>query len=508
MIAGDPIALLGSVESRQRIVELGSSLPGNSLKICDLRIPQTRDVEAPWALCMVLQTAGQLARGLVSSVALVEAALARAEDRRGEGARVFTRLYRDSAIAAAHESDRLRSCGVVRSTLEGIPVSIKDLFDVRGDITLAGSKVLRRTPAATSDAPVVARLRAAGAIIVGRTNMTEFAFSGVGLNPHYGTPRNPFDRATGRIPGGSSSGAAVSVSDQMALLGIGTDTGGSVRIPAALCGLVGFKPSADRIPRSGMVPLSSTLDSVGPIAHSVACCAIADAVMAGEQPVVPPALPITGVRLGVVRDYVCGGLDHTVEQAFERALKALACAGAVIQDASFPELERVQRINRSGGFAGPEAFAWHRLLLDQFGHEYDPRVAVRIRFAQSMSAADYVALGAQRAALIDCARRVAEPFDALLMPTVPIVAPEVAQLERSDEAFGRANFQMLRNPSMVNFLDGCALSLPMHAGDELPSGLMVVGMRGADRVLLQAGQAIESVLQGLARDVPRPLAAS
>lgn len=449
---------------------------------------------------MILQTAGQLARGIVSSSTLVTAALARATDPRGEGARAFTHIDRDGALAAACASDRLRASGIVRSPLEGIPVSIKDLFDVRGQTTLAGSKVLRRAPAATSDAPVVARLRAAGAIVIGRTNMTEFAFSGLGLNPHYGTPRNPVDRATGRIPGGSSSGAAVSVSDKMAMVGIGTDTGGSVRIPAALCGLVGFKPTAQRIPRDGMVPLSTTLDSVGPIAHSVTDCALVDAIMAGETPEAPAALPLAGLRLGVVRDFVCAGMDRVVEQAFERTLNALATSGTRLQEVLFPELERLRALNRFGGFAGAEAYAWHRELLSRFEDQYDPRVAIRIRVAQSMSAADYIALDPQRAAMIERARRISAPFDALLMPTVPVVAPALALLERSDDAFGRANFQMLRNPSVVNFLDGCALSIPCHATGELPAGLMVVGMGGEDRTVLQVGLAIEALLRGIRSD--------
>lgn len=446
---------------------------------------------------MVLLKAAQLERGHTSSVALVEAALARADDRHGEGARVFTRIYHDGARAAARHSDQLRAQGIVRSPLEGIPVSIKDLFDVCGEVTLAGSKVLARAKPATRDAPIVARLRAAGAVIVGRTNMTEFAFSGLGLNPHYGTPRNPVDRATGRIPGGSSSGAAVSVSDAMATVAIGTDTGGSVRIPAALCGLVGFKPTAHRIARAGMVPLSTTLDSVGPIARSVACCALTDAIMAGNVPEVPAPRPLGGLRLGIVRDYFCEGLDHGVSRAFERALKLLARSGAKLLETPFPELQQLSLINRGGGFAGAEAFAWHRTLLAEFADQYDPRVARRIRFAQSMPAADYIALGARRAALIAAVERIAARVDALLMPTVPVVAPELALLERSDEAFGRANFLLLRNPSAINFLDGCALSMPCHARGELPCGLTVAGVHGADRKVLQVGLAIEAVLDTL-----------
>jgi len=203
----------------------------------------------------ILTLAGELAAGKTTSQALVEDALTRIAVPSGEGARVFLRTHRESALAEAKASDALRAHGIVPSPLAGIPVSVKDLFDVAGDITRAGSKVLADAAPATADATAVRRLRQAGAIIVGRTNMVEFAFSGLGLNPHYGTPKNPWDRATGRIPGGSSSGAAVSVSDGMAAMGLGTDTGGSVRIPAALCGLAGFKPTARRISKDGTFPL-------------------------------------------------------------------------------------------------------------------------------------------------------------------------------------------------------------------------------------------------------------
>jgi len=254
----------------------------------------------------VLDTAADLANGRTTSRELVEAALAQIADPTGEGARTFVRIYGDSARAAADAQDRLRKAGYIASPLAGLPVSLKDLFDVSGERTLAGSKALGDSPPAQHDAPVVSRLRAAGAVLIGRTNMTEFAFSGVGINPHYGTPGNPYDRRL--IPGGSSSGAAVSVADGGVVVAIGTDTGGSVRIPAALCGIVGFKPTQKRILRDGVTPLSTTLDSIGPLANSVACCAVADAVLAGELPSVPPATPVEAIRLGVPQTYVLNDL--------------------------------------------------------------------------------------------------------------------------------------------------------------------------------------------------------
>jgi aspartyl-tRNA(Asn)/glutamyl-tRNA(Gln) amidotransferase subunit A len=450
-------------------------------------------------MALLAEIASRLASAATTSEALVDRALANIHDPSGEGARTFIKVYDASAREAARAADRLRVYGVTPSPLAGMPISIKDLFDVRGEPTPAGSKVLTNAMPALRDAPVVARLRAAGAIIIGRTNMTEFAFSGLGINPHYGTPRNPFDRATGRIPGGSSSGAAVSVSDGMSDAGIGSDTGGSVRIPAALCGLVGFKPTARRVPREGVLPLSTTLDSIGPIARSVACCALVDAIMAGEEPVVPVALPVAGLRLGVVRDYVCERLEPRVAAAFERALSILAAAGARLADVPFPELAELPALNRTGGFAGAEAYAWHRKLLGERGGEYDPRVSVRIVFAQGMTAADYIDLREHRAQMIARAALIASPYDALLMPTTASTAPSISALERDDAEYARANFAMLRNPTTINFLDGCALSIPCHIPGEAPVGLMVAGMTNTDRHILQVGQALESALRVLHR---------
>src|SRR5689334_21736073 len=243
-----------------------------------------------------------LAAGRTTSRALTEAALSRIEDTKGEGARAFIKVYRTQALAAADASDALRKAGVAQGPLAGIPMSIKNLCDVAGETTLAGSKALEGAPPAKADAPVLERLRRAGAVILGSTNMSEFAFSGIGFNPHYGTPGNPADRT--RVPGGSSSGAAVSVADGMVVAALGTDTGGSVRIPSAVCGLVGFKPTARRVPLDGLVPLSSSLDSVGPLANSVECCAIVDAVFANEPIQIPEAAPLSGLRFGIPKQFV------------------------------------------------------------------------------------------------------------------------------------------------------------------------------------------------------------
>jgi aspartyl-tRNA(Asn)/glutamyl-tRNA(Gln) amidotransferase subunit A len=437
----------------------------------------------------VIRLADDLAAGRTTSRALVEAALARISDPGGEGARTFIKVYAESARAAADAQDSLRRAGYVASPLAGLPVSIKDLFDVAGEPTLAASKALDDRPPATSDAPVVARLRAAGAVLVGRTNMTEFAFSGVGINPHFGTPGNPHDRRL--VPGGSSSGAAVSVADGQAVVAIGSDTGGSVRIPAALCGITGFKPTQRRISRDGAIPLSPTLDSIGPLANSIACCAIADAVMAGEPATAP--VPVEGMRLGVPQTYVLERLAPEVASAFAAACTALSRAGARLVDLKLTEFDEIAAANATGGFPAIEAYAWHKPLLARRGNEYDPRVRTRIERAGGMTAVEYIELRAARADLIARVAVLTAGFDALLMPTVAITAPPIAAFEH-DEDYRRLNALILRNPSVINFLDRCAATIPIQPPGAAPVGLMVVGEHGGDRRLLAASAGIEAAL--------------
>ncbi|MBI1777535.1 MAG: amidase [Proteobacteria bacterium] len=443
----------------------------------------------------ILELARDLAQSRTTSRALVEAALARIEDKSGEGGRAFIAVYRDRALAEANASDRLRQHGLVPSPLAGLPVSIKDLLDVKGETTRAGSVVLADAPPATADAPVVARLRAAGAILVGRTNMTEFAYSGIGYNPHYGTPKNPWDRQTGRIPGGSSSGAAISVTDGMAAAAIGSDTGGSIRIPAALCGLAGFKPTARRVPLEGAFPLSFSLDSLGPLAPTLSCCAVVDAVLAGEAPSVPDALPIEGLRFAVPTRLVLDNLDDTVASAFERSLKTLEKAGALLSRIAFAELDEYPLINAKGGFGAPEAFAHHRRLIETKGDRFDPMVVSRIKRGAEMSAADYVDLIKARADFIRRSARVTESFDAVLMPTCPIVAPSLAEIA-TPQGFMAKNVLLLRNTSIGNFLDRSALTLPIHEPGTAPVGLMLMGETMGDRRLIQVGLAVEAALKG------------
>jgi aspartyl-tRNA(Asn)/glutamyl-tRNA(Gln) amidotransferase subunit A len=439
----------------------------------------------------VLGLAADLAAGRTTSRALVEAALARITDPAGEGARTFTKVYAGQARVAADAQDQLRKAGYVASPLAGLPVSIKDLFDVAGEVTLAGSTALDDRSPAMCDAPIVAQLRAAGAVIIGRTNMTEFAFSGVGINPHYGTPGNPYDRQ--RVPGGSSAGAPVSVADGCAIVAIGTDTGGSVRIPAALCGVVGLKPTAKRISRNGATPLSRTLDSIGPLANSVACCAIADAVMAGDEPTPPASVSVEGLRLGVPQSFVLDDLAPEVASAFADACSALSRAGARVVDLPLNELSEYPTLSNRGLLVNSEAFAWHEELLSRRGNEYDPRVRSRIEFGRNVTAAAYIRLCAARADFIARVAACTAEFDALLMPTVAITAPPIAAFADDREYF-RLNGLILRNTSVINFLDRCAITLPIQPAGAAPVGLMVVGEHGGDHRLLAIARGVEAVL--------------
>lgn len=400
----------------------------------------------------------------------------------------------DSARVCARAIDALRDAGAAVPALGGLAISVKDLFDVQGEVTTAGSTVLAKNAPAAADCPAVARLRRAGAALIARTNMSEFAFSGVGINPHHGTPANAATAALDpqpRIPGGSTSGGAVSVATGAAWAALGSDTGGSIRIPAALQGLVGFKNTARLTPTDGAIPLSTTLDTVCAITRSVPDAVLVHEVLADRR------VPLTGrasstLRLAVPTTLMLDTLDDTVHRAFDRALAVLRAAGAQIDEIALPALADVP-----ASFSPPEAWAWHRHLLAQHQAEYDPRVAQRIRRGEAMSAADYIDLLHARRAWIARMESAIVGYDAMLGPTVPIVAPPIAPLLASDEAFFATNALLLRNPAIVNMLDGCALSLPCHARGELPVGLMVWGAALRDDAVLDASLAIEAALSGV-----------
>jgi len=438
--------------------------------------------------------ADDLECGRTTARKLVDACLAVIADASGEGVRAFIQVDAEAAIEAAEAMDRLREVKAAPSRFAGIPVSIKDLFDIQGQVTRAGSRALDDSAPAEADAPAVARLRRAGFVVIGRTNMTEFAYSGIGINPHYGTPKGVWQRSVGHVPGGSSSGAAVSVVDGMAHGALGTDTGGSCRIPAAYNGIVGFKPTQRRVPLDGAVPLSFTLDSIGPLARTVACCAALDAVLADETFVPLQPRPVKGMRLAVPTTVALDELDDTVAETFERALQTLSRQGALIERIEVPEFLDVGVMNTKGGFAAAESFAWHRYLIVSHGDVYDPRVSLRIMRGESISAADYVDLLTMRKSMIARASVRLAPYDALVMSTTANTPPRIADLA-DDKAFTRANLLSLRNCTLINMIDGCSISLPCHREGEVPVGLMLAAPGGADRRIFELAAGMEDLIR-------------
>lgn len=438
--------------------------------------------------------ADDLDSGRTTARKLVDQCLAKIADAAGEGIRTFIHVDKEAAIEAAEAMDRLRDVKAAPSPFAGIPISIKDLFDIKGQVTRAGSRALDDSPPAEADAPVVARLRRAGFVVIGRTNMTEFAYSGIGINPHYGTPKGAWNRSAGHVPGGSSSGAAVSVVDGMAHGALGTDTGGSCRIPAAFNGIVGFKPTQRRVPLDGGVPLSFSLDSFGPLARTVACCAALDAVLANETFVPLQPRPIKGMRLAVPTTLALDDLDDEVAQTFERALQTLSRQGALIERIEVPEFLDIAPMSVKGGFAAAESYAWHRYLIAAQGDVYDPRVASRILRGESQSAADYIdLLGARRSLIARTEKRIA-PYDALVLPTTANTPPRIADLA-DDKAFTTENLRALRNCTLINMIDGCAISLPAHREGEVPVGLMLASSGGSDRRIFELAAAMEAVIR-------------
>lgn len=434
----------------------------------------------------------RLARGETKREALVAGALEKASQPAAKS--VFTVMYPEAALAAARAADAAHKAGIAQPALAGLPVSIKDLYGVAGETTMAGSVVCKGEPAQTQDAPVVARLRAAGSAIVGKTNMTEFAFSGIGINPHYGTPVNPTDQTIARVPGGSSSGAGVSVALGLSVAGLGSDTGGSIRIPAALCGIVGFKSTQKRVPLEGALELSRALDTACAMTRSVQDCITVDAVLSGAMLSVRRR-PIAGMRLAVPQTLVLDGLDNMVAQAFDRSLSILSEAGAQIIEIPMTEFADIPKVNAPGGLSPIEAYAVHHERLARAQAQFDQRVAARVMMGAAISAQQYIAIIDKRRAWIASVERAIEGYDALLCPTVPTVAPELEKLIASDEAFFKANGQMLRNTFTINLLDGCSYSLPCHREGELAVGLMLSSVHGDDARLSAVALAVEDALR-------------
>lgn len=425
---------------------------------------------------------------------VIERQLARATDPAGEGSRVFLSLDEAAIRQSADESIGRYRAGNPRP-LEGIAISIKDLFDVQGEVTTAGSTVLRSRPPASADAPAVKRLRDAGAILFGRTNMTEFAFSGIGINPHYGTPRSIWDRRAdggGRIPGGSSSGAGVSVADGMSTVGLGTDTGGSVRLPSAFNGLVGFKPSAYRVPILGGVPLSVAHDSIGPLARSVDDCVRVDAVLA-RQSYSAEVRDLRGVKLLKPQSLIWRDLDPDVEQATLAAIERLRSAGATIVEAPLAPLD--EAFNTKNLSISALALDWHNENVGVDGEGYDPRVWQRMQLGRDVTRANLSWSIAYRRFWIDQMNMALADYDAVICPTVACVAPDIETLVRGDdELFFSTNARILRNTNWVNALDGCAITLPCHAAGSAPVGLQLAAPHAQDAGLLAIARAVEAAL--------------
>jgi aspartyl-tRNA(Asn)/glutamyl-tRNA(Gln) amidotransferase subunit A len=432
-----------------------------------------------------------LALGSLTSRKLVEQCLAQIARLDGEGSATYVHVDAEQARQVADAVDAKRRAGVNVQPLAGIPVSIKDVFDVQGQVTRAGSRALSGSPPANADAVAVARWRRSGLVLLGRTNMTEFAYSGLGLNPWFGTPRNPWQRVEGRVPGGSSSGAAISVSDAMAHGALGTDTGGSCRIPAAFTGLVGYKPSRDTALMKGAIPLAPSLDTAGVLGRSVACCEAL--VQAMGQKVVGPIKLASAPVLGVPQTLVLDALDAEVAAAFERTLSTLSSRGFRLLELPLHAFARVPELNSRGGFPAAQSYHWHRARLPERRTLYDPHVLRRIERGGLQSAADYLDLLAGRNALIGEVECVMDRCHALVLPTVPIVPPRIDALMDDDE-HQRANALSLRNTGLVNLFDGCAISLPIHRAGDAPVGLMLGCLAGGDAQLLTVATMIERAL--------------
>ncbi|WP_062310654.1 amidase [Polynucleobacter sinensis] len=434
----------------------------------------------------------QLNAGKISTHQLIKNCLDKIQDINGQGAKAFLAIDEKGALATADAQDILRNASLPVGPLAGVTISIKDLFDVLDQVTGSGSRVLHSNPPATKDAHVVAKLREAGSILIGRTNMTEFAYSGLGVNPHFGTPLNPFERDVQRIPGGSTSGGAVSVSDEMVSVALGSDTGGSCRIPAALCGLVGYKSTASRYSMEGVLPLSGSLDSIGVIASSVDCCQRVDVVMSGRNYAINHNIEARDIRMGVLRNIVLSGMDEYVEHAYLEALDILISAGIHANKVDSNAVSQVIDLQGQPKIVSAEAFAGLEKVISISLPEIDPRVSSRVLKGREVSSAAYIQTVSMRAKLISMWEDEFASDDIWIMPTVPVIAPKLIDLNDDDEYF-RLNGLLLRNPGIFNFLDGCAISIPCQTLNSAPVGLMLVAPGGNDEKLLSIASLFEDI---------------
>ena len=438
---------------------------------------------------------GDLAAGKTTARQHLETCLEAIDSE--DGRRAFITVNSDAARAEADRVDAMRAAGATLPPFAGVTLSVKDLFDIAGEITRAGSRVLDGAAPAARDCSVVARLRAAGFNIIGRTNMTEFAYSGLGMNPHHGNPRSPWERDVdgGRVAGGSSSGSAVSISDGMSAATIGSDTGGSTRAPAVYCGIVGLKPTTTRMPSNGIYPLSTSFDAAGPMGHSTDCCAVMDDIMAGGAGRAETPFPVAGLRLAIPRGYLFDELDPEVAAGFEAAVARLSAAGAAISDIRLDILEELRPANRPKSIVSAEAFAIHRDQLAARRDGYDPYVATRLDGGSDILAADYIAMHRERDATCAAVQAVTRPFDALVLPTSPCVPPKITALDTT-EALMKASARVLRNTALSNYLDRPTITIPCHRAEEAPVGLSLMGSRHHDRRLLAIAAGVEGIVRG------------
>ncbi len=442
--------------------------------------------------------AADLREGRITAGKLVEQGLERARDSKA----VFTRIN-PGLVSLAYSIDRARKKSQDLPPLAGIPIALKDLFNIRNEATLAGSIVRRHyAQAEAEDAEVVAPLRAAGLLFFGRTNMSEFAFSGIGKNPHYGTPLSVWDRQTGRLPGGSSSGSAVAVAEGIVTAALGSDTAGSCRIPAAFNGIVGVKPSYGRMSLQGIFPLSPTLDAPGPLAIDVDSCYILDQMMCGSTrpdspiPQLPPA-KIEKLSFVVPEARVMTTLDPEVQSAFDRSIDAIADAGAEIRRVPLPVLDRCDDFFIERPVVAYEVWQHHREMLASHADEYDPFVGQRIAAGADISEAEQQRRYRERDEIVsEFNRSFAElETDALLYPTVACVPPAISETV-DEQAARKVNLRCLRNTATVNYFNGCAISLPCHPAGTAPVGLMLSSKHGDDEWLYRVAAAVEARLRG------------
>lgn len=442
------------------------------------------------------ELARKLRKGQADAVAVAEEVFDRI-DAVGDPA-IFTETTKKRAMAEARAARKRLAEGAPASLLDGVPIAWKDLFDLQGRVTTAGSIVLKSDPAAKKDAALVAAGKAAGLVSVGCLNMTEFAYSGIGLNPHYGTPRNPHDKAVHRSPGGSSSASGVVVAAGIVPLAIGTDTGGSIRIPASFNGVVGYKSSTGHYPMDGVFPLSKTLDTLGPLAHTVEDCALADAVLRGLKKPQSKAAGPKGLRILVPDTVVFDGCEEAVGRNFEASLSRLSKAGAKVRRVKMPVFQDIlDLMGARGHVLGAEALAvhWNR-VKGQDAARMDARVVKRILMAEKMSAVDLVVFMEARRRMI---AETAALMDGALVafPTTPHVAMPIAPLEADHDVFFRNNAKTLRNTMLGNFLDWCGVSIPNGADEAgMPTAFLFSGAHGQDTELLSAALGAEDIVRG------------